>query len=69
MLHDEFEILSVSVISADNKGPRRAPTLIFYQKVDFTKIYEIKNKTMIRFLLFSSYESCYQTVTAQSSWG
>ena len=47
MLYDEFGIASVSAISADNKGSRRAPTLIFYQKVDFTKIYEIKNKTML----------------------
>ena len=50
MLYDEFEILSVSAISTDNKGSRRAPTLTFYRKVDFTKIYEIKNETMIRFL-------------------
>ena len=69
MLYDEFEILSVSAISADKKGSRRARTLIFYQKVDTTKIYEIKNKTMIRFLLSSNYESCYQTVTALSFWG
>ena len=57
MLYDEFEILSVSAISADKKCSRRAPTLIFYQKVDFTKIYEIKNKTTFRFLLSSSYET------------
>ena len=57
MLCDEFEIFSVSAISADNKGSRRAPTPIFYQKVDFSKIYQIKNKIMIRFLLSSSYES------------
>ena len=57
MLYDEFEILSVSVISADNTGSRRAPTLIFYQKVDFTNIYEIKNKTTFRFLLSSSSET------------
>ena len=43
MLYDEFEILSVSEISADNKTSRRAPMLIFYQKVYFTKIYGIEN--------------------------
>ena len=69
MLSDKCEILSVSAISADKKGSRRAPTLIFYQKVDFTKMCETKNKTMIRFVLSSSYESCYQMVTALSSWG
>ena len=38
MLYDEIEILS-----ADNEGSRRAPTLISLQKVDFTKTYQIKN--------------------------
>ena len=47
MLYEDFEILSVSAVSADNEGSRRAPTLIFYQKVDLTKIYEIENKTMV----------------------
>ena len=69
MLYDEFEIFSVSAISGDNKGSRRAPTLIFGQEVEFNKIHEIQNKTMIRFLLSNCYESCYQMVTALSSWG
>ena len=54
MLSDKCDILSASAISANKKGSRRAPTLIFYQKVDFTKICETKNKIMIRFVLSSS---------------
>jgi len=48
--YDQFEILSVSAISGDIKGSRRAPTLKFYKNVDFTKIYRIKYKGMISLL-------------------
>ena len=51
MLYDEFEILSVSVISADNKGPRRAPTLI-YLKTPLSGVFGLFLKT-ISILLFS----------------
>ena len=54
--NQNFEILSLSTISDDIKGSRRAPTLKFYKKEDFTKINQISQKNNDFFLTSYSRE-------------